>query len=48
MLENTLIKNAGVQEIEALNVQKIIKKYKKNYKVNVSYLFENVNSQILF
>ncbi len=43
MIENTLIKNATVKEIEVLNVGKIIKKYFKNYNLNISYLFKNVN-----
>jgi 2-polyprenyl-3-methyl-5-hydroxy-6-metoxy-1,4-benzoquinol methylase len=43
MIENTLIKNAPVEEIESLNVQKIIKAYKNKYNTEVSYLFENLN-----
>ncbi len=43
MIENTLIKNGTVKEIEVLNVGKIIKKYIKNYNLDVSYLFKNVD-----
>lgn len=43
MIENTLIKSATVKKIEVLNVKKIIKKYLKNYNLDVSYLFKNVN-----
>ncbi|WP_317896964.1 class I SAM-dependent methyltransferase [Aurantibacillus circumpalustris] len=43
MIENTLIKNASVEEVESLNVQKIIKGYKDKYNIEVSYLFEKTN-----
>ncbi|MCA6437460.1 MAG: class I SAM-dependent methyltransferase [Bacteroidetes bacterium] len=43
MIENTLLKNSPVQEVESLEVNRIINDYKKKYGVDVSYLFNNLN-----
>ena len=42
MQKNTLI-NGPTEVVEALDAKKIIKQYKEDYKIDVSYLFENVN-----
>jgi 2-polyprenyl-3-methyl-5-hydroxy-6-metoxy-1,4-benzoquinol methylase len=43
MPKNTLINNSAVEVEEVLDIKKIIRKYKKSYNVDVSYLFENTN-----
>ena len=43
MIENTLLKNSPVEEVESLEVNRIINDYKKKYGVDVAYLFNNLD-----